>query len=557
MSLIESISRGALGLRADVSGTPAPWDDYWYNPLGSASASGMRVTETSVLRVATVLACVGIVSRTLGMMPVKIYTEAPDGSKKLVDHHPLYDVLYVRPNSQQTAFEFKQMMQGHLELRGNAYAEILPGPRGAVDQLIPLHPDRVHVELLKPSGRLRYVYNDPLKGQTRNLMQDEVFHLRNFSDDGYVGRSTIGMACDTFGIALAQQDYTARFMKNDGRPPFVFEGLNFKTKEDEKRFRESWQEGQTGANRGKAGMLPAGASIKELGVKPIDQQLLEARKFSRVEIASIFPIPPHMIGETEKTATYASVEQFNINFVVHCILPRVILWEQAIQRDLLTSSRYFPKFSMAALLRGDTAARFASYHQAIGDGWLSQDDVRSLEDLNPIAGGIGKKYWRPVNWAPLDQEDNSTKQISAPAADNSLDDDAPDPQGPNYPGDDDSADARLLRKQVKQERLTLLAASAAERCVRKEVATLRKMIERGTDNYQIEEFYGEHAVFVGAVLQLDMQGLIPVKQQYFERATVLSQLAAAEDKRGAYDFIDRLAVTESLKLANLATGGAK
>src|SRR5580704_16470174 len=155
MKFVDRISRAWHGFRADVSGTPAPWDDYWYNPLGSASASGMRITADTAKRIGAVLACVGVIGRNLGMMPCKIFTESPDGSKKVVDHHPLYDVLYSTPNNFQTAFEFKQMMQGHLELRGNAYAEIKPGPRGAVDQLIPMHPDRVHVERIKETGRLR------------------------------------------------------------------------------------------------------------------------------------------------------------------------------------------------------------------------------------------------------------------------------------------------------------------------------------------------------------------------------------------------------------------
>ena len=258
MSLIQSVTRGALGLRADVSGTPAAWDDYWYSPIGYSSASGMRVSPDSSKRIAAVLACVGVISRNIGMMPCKIYTEAPDGSKRLVDHHPVYDVLYSRPNSQQTAFEFKQMMQGHLELRGNAYAEIIEGPRGPVDQLVPMHPDRVHVERILPSGKLRYRYNDPLTNITRNLMEEEVFHLRNFSDDGAVGQSTVAMACEVIGLALAQQDYRARFLKNDARPPIVFEGTIGKNKSQEDDFIDSWQKGHSGANRGKAGLLPPG-----------------------------------------------------------------------------------------------------------------------------------------------------------------------------------------------------------------------------------------------------------------------------------------------------------
>lgn len=556
MSLIESISRGALGLRADVSGTPAPWDDYWYNPLGSASASGMRITAESAKRVATVLACVSLIARNIGMMPCKIYTEAPDGSKKLVDHHPLYDVLYSRPNIHQTAFEWKQMMEGHLELRGNAYSEIIPGPRGPVDQLLPMHPDRVHVERLKPSGKLRYVYLDPLTSQTRNLMEEEVFHLRNFSDDGLVGQSTIGMACDTFGVALAQQDYSARFLKNDARPPIAIEGTNFKTKPDEDRFRQSWQESQTGANRGKAAILPLGVSIKELGVKPIDQQLLEARKFSRSEICSIFGVYPHMIGEIEKAATFASVEQFNILHATQCLLPRVVLWEQAIQRDLLTSPKYFAKFSMAMLLRGDAAARATFYNNAISGGWMCPDEARALEEMNPVPNGMGRRFWRLSTWAPLDQ--TATPANAAGGAANTANEDKDADGSPNVDdaaagkesGDDASA-------AVQRERLKVLVTSAADRCVRKEVAALRRMVERDANEYQLEEFYAEHVEFVAAVLGLDAEGLAPVKQEYFYRSSDVAGYVAAADKGRAYDYIDRLAATESLKLASLAIGGTK
>jgi HK97 family phage portal protein len=551
MSLIRNLTRGALGLRADVSGTPAAWDDYWYRGLGFSSASGMRVDAESAKRIATVLACVNIIGRNIGMMPIKVYTEAPDGSKRLVDHHPLYDVLYSRPNAQQTAFEFKQMLQGHLELRGNAYAEIKPGPRGAVDQLLPLHPDRIHVERILPSGKLRYRYNDPLTNLTRNLLQEEVFHLRNFSDDGAVGQSTVAMACDFFGVALAQQDYIARFLKNDARPPIVFEGANFKTKIQEEEFLDGWQRRHTAENRGKAGLLPPGLTAKVLGITPNDQQLLDSRKFSRIEICSIFPVPPHMIGETEKTATYASVEQFNIMYAVHCILSRCVLWEQAIQRDLITNPRFFSKFSLAALLRGDTAARFAAYHTAIGDGWMCQDEARAFEDMNPIPGGAGRWFWRPVNWTRLDQ---AAVPASLPAS--TADDDTDDP-GAGEPGTDTGthdpsaeADPKIVRLQLQA-----LATGVAERCVRREVAALYKMVERKANGYEVEQFYDGHAGFIAQAFNLDPAKLAPVKQAVFDRAGAVCSLLVSDDLAGAYDYIDRIAATEPLKLAALATGG--
>jgi HK97 family phage portal protein len=551
MGFIQNLTRG-LGFQASGgnSGAPPMDSDYWFQPLGMRSSSGMAVSEDSAKRIATVLACVGILGRNVGSMPCKIYTEGPDGSKKIVRQHPLYDVLYSRPNDQQTAFEWKQMMQGHLELRGNAYSEIIPGPRGAVDQLIPMHPDRVTVQQIKPSGRLLYRYNDPLTGGTRNLVQEEVFHLRNFSDDGLVGQSTVQMACDTFGIALAQQDYTARFLQNDARPALALTGTNFKTKEDEKAFRETWQSGQTGANRGKAAILPSGVDIKSIGVTPNDQQLLDGKKFSRIEIASIFGIPPHLIGESEKAATYASVEQFNIMYVVYCLLPRIVLWEQAIQRDLITSTRFFAKFDMAELLRGDTASRYAAYSQALGLGFMCQDEVRALEGLNAIPGGVGKKYWRPAQWMPLDNLGNPP-QLASGATEADVADDGDPAAGDQGPNEGDAA-ARAQHAAAIKDRLTLMASSAADRCVRKEVAGLRKLSERGMDTYQLSEFYEDHAKFVQTVMHLDATAL---GTDYFHRSSALMQEYA--ELGTAAGLIDKIAVSEAARLAGIAVGGTQ
>jgi hypothetical protein len=353
------------------------------------------------------------------------------------------------------------------------------------------------------------------------------------------------MACDVFGVALARQDYSARFLKNDARPPFVFEGTNFRDKEAERRFREAWQEGQTGANRHKGGLLPPGVTIKELGVKPIDAQMLDAMKFSRIDCCSIFGVPPHLIGETEKTATYASVEQFNIMYAVHCILPILVMWEQAIQRDLLTSTKYFAKFSMAALLRGDTASRFTAYQIAIQNGWMSQDDVRLLEDLNPIPNGEGKTYWRPAAWIPLGQISKPTAAASN-ALPHDTDTEDPEADGGESAGDDG---------QARAGRLQLLASSAADRCSRKEVAALRKLVSRDANSYQLEEFYSDHLAFVGQVLGLEPDQLSTIRQQHCERAQAVQGFLAAGDLAAAFDYIDRLAVTTPVQLAKLAAEG--
>jgi HK97 family phage portal protein len=555
VSMIDSITRGALGFRADVGGTPAPWDDYWYTPLGLASSTGMRITPETAKRVAAVLACVGIIARNLGMLPCKIYTDMPDGGKKLVDHHPVYDVLYSRPNDHQTAFEFKQMMQAHVELRGNAYAEILPGPRGAVDQLIPMHPDRVMVEVMKPSGRLRYVYNDPLTNSTRRLMEGEVFHLRNFSDNGYTGQSTVEMACDVFGVALAAQDYQARFFANDARPGGIVTGTNFKNDADADKFTEKFEKKFTGKNRHKVWMLPAGLDYKEIGVKPSDAQLLDAQKLSRIQICSLFPVPPHLIGETEKTATYASVEQFNIMFSTQCILPRLVMWEQAIQRDLIQNPRYFAKFSLAALLRGDTASRYAAFKIAIENGWLSPDEARAMDDMNPIPGGIGKTYWRQANMVPLGQLGSGAP--GAPASTDPEDPDAQETESTAAPADDAEEQAKREAELVAHNgRLQLLAASAADRCLRREVNGVRRLVERNASNYEIEEFYGAQEKFLLEVLHLPEEAHGDVRAMCRQRADALDELLRAENRAGAIAWVEALELRESTKLANIAMKGA-
>jgi HK97 family phage portal protein len=487
MSLLRSVLDGAIQIRAEMSGTPAPWDDFWYNPVGSDSASGIRVSPESAKRIGAVLACVNKIAKTVAMLPLRVYSNQADGGKKQATNHPLFDVLYSEPNDYQTAFEFRQMLQGHLELRGNAYAEIIEGPRGPVDQLIPMHPDRVTPQRLR-NGRTQYRYNDPLTNQDRMLAQEEVFHLRNFMDDGVVGQSTVAMGVEVFGTALAAQDYYARFLKNDSRPGVVLTGANFKTKQDKDAFKESWQESQTGANRHKVAVLPSGMDMKTLGVSAKDSELLDARKFSRIDICSLFDVPPHLIGETEKTATYASVEQFNIMFVTFCILPRLVLWEQAIQRGLITSVRFFPKFSVGALLRGDSASRASFYQVMIQNGVFSQNDVRIMEDMNPVPDG--NNYWRPLNWARLGDVHTSVKP-SGSGDDSSSN---PGTQPTESPEDNHAAGV--------DERFIALANASAERCVRKEMAAVRKLLDRGADAAEVIEFYADHGRFLSEVLRI-------------------------------------------------------
>jgi HK97 family phage portal protein len=563
VNLIESMFRGGLGLRADASGAPAPWDDYWYQPVGRASSSGMRVTPDTAKQIPTVIACVSARAKMLAMLPCKIFTDLANGGSKPVPNHPLYTVLYSRPNEIQTAFDFKFMMQAHVDLRGNAYALKIAGPRGPVDQLRPLHPDRVKVEILRESGRLIYVYDDPLTNKTERYTQDEIFHLRDWSDNAAVGQSRIAMGIDAFGLALARQDYQARFLKNDARSPLVMTGLNFKTKEDEQAYIKSLQDGNTAKNRGKAMILPPGADIKNIGVTPVDQQLLEGAKYSDVQICSIMGVLPHVVGiDAGKAATFASTEQFNIMNAQFTVHPMAVMWEQAIQRDLIVSDRYYARFSMAALLRGDNATRFAGYAVAIQNSWMCPDDARALEDLNPIPNGEGKVFWRSANLLPLSQLEAPSQMARGSASDVDDDDAGEDGAGGDAETDASPKGAAGFHAYdpAMQGRLKLLAMATAERCVRKEVSAVRRLIAADAGVYQVTEFYAEHARFVADVFRMSSGTALMAKIQLDARAQSLSALLADEDDPAhvqAESWINGVAQTEAEKLVTLALEGVR
>jgi hypothetical protein len=230
------------------------------------------------------------------------------------------------------------------------------------------------------------------------------------------------------------------------------------------------------------------------------------------------------------------VEQFNIQYVVYCLLPRMVLWEQAIQRDLILNDRYYSKFSVATLLRGDTASRYAAYAQAITLGWLNPDEVRAMEDLNSIPGGAGQTYWRQAALTPLSNTSGGTAPATTP------------PQDSGHDGSGAEPDNSAL------DRLRLLATSAADRCTRKEVAELRKLAARGVFDYEVEEFYGEHLVFVQQVLQLNDEQIVALRREFWTRA---GEFADAVVNGTANDYIDALAVKSANKVAELAMEGIR
>lgn len=360
------------------------------------SSSGMYVSADSALTYSPVYACVRIISESIASLPLHLYKRLESGGKERDSSHPLYFLLHDEPNPYQDAGQFLEMMTGHVLLRGNAYARIVANTE--VEALIPLNPDRMKVKQ-NENGTIVYSYRNQ-KGLEEKYTQREIFHLRGISSDGIQGLSPIDLMRNSIGLGLAAEEYGSTFFSNNAQPGGI---LKHPGKIDDiaaKRLKADWQKAHSGTgNAHKTAILEEGMTWEQLGLKNSDAQFLESRKFQVSDIARIFRVPPHMIGDLDK-ATFSNIEQQSLEFVMHTLRPWLIRWERAIKRLLLTTEEkktYFPEFLVDGLLRGDIKSRYDAYSVARNGGWLSVDEIREFENLNPLPDGAGAVYLEPLN----------------------------------------------------------------------------------------------------------------------------------------------------------------
>ncbi|WOA84044.1 phage portal protein [Pseudomonas aeruginosa] len=362
--------------------TPA-YDTYW-NQFAGADVAGVTVNVNSTESISAVYACVAAISESVGSLPLNLYRKTDSGREKAITH-PLYRLLHDQPNEWQTALEFREQMQRQILLRGNAYAEIKWSSSGRVEALVPLHPDSVTV-LVSDTNRLVYDVTDR-KGHIRRLLADEVLHLRYHSDDGVLGRSPIAVARDTIGLALAERTHGERMFAQGTKLSGVIETQPGTTKDQARQIRESWAEGYGSvSNHGKTGVLPQGATFKTVSMTLEDAEWIEARRLSVEEVARLFRVPPVLIGDLRE-ANYSNAVELGRYFVTHTLRRHLVLWEQAINRALITdTAHFFAEFNVEGLLRGDSLNRAQFYDYALKDGWMLKSEVRQLENLPAIQG---------------------------------------------------------------------------------------------------------------------------------------------------------------------------
>ena len=354
------------------------------------------------MRVAAVFACVRVISESLAQLPLILYRQLTDGKERAKDH-PLYRILHTKPNRWQTPYEFKRMLTGHAVLRGNGYARIAHTNGTAVSELIPLHPDRVRPYW--SNGAPAYEYTPP-NGPTQIFLQSEMFHLRGYSDDGLMGLNPITLHREAVGLALATEDHGARLFSNGVRPSGILKMAgHLKDEETRKRFKQSFREAYAGsAKSGETLLLEDGLEWSQVGMTSEDAQFLETRQFQKSEIASIFRVPPHMIGDLTR-ATNNNIEHQSLEFLTHTLGPWITCFEQAVTRDLIPQSEQedlVAEFLADAMLRGDIQTRYKAYASGRQWGFLSANDIRRKENMNPIEDG--DEYLTPVNMLPAGEQ---------------------------------------------------------------------------------------------------------------------------------------------------------
>ncbi|MUV39469.1 putative portal protein [Lentibacillus sp. JNUCC-1] len=369
---------------------------------GSETSSGVSINEETAMNITSVYAAQKVIYETIASLPLLMYKRKEKGKQRDPDHH-LYNLLHDEPNEEMTSFTFFELMQHHLLTWGNAYAEKEVDGMGRPLSLWPLNPAKTQVLRNPQTKRLEYFTTTP-DGMTFKIPKDRMFHVAGLGN-GIVGKSPIRMHREAIGLAKATEEFGARFFGEGATPSGIIEYPGALDDEAYERFVKDTRDAHSGLSKAhKLMILEQGLKYHQVGIPPEDAQFLETRKFQLNEIARIYRVPPHLIGDLEK-ATFSNIEHQSIEFVTHTIRPWLVRWEQAIKMQLFLPSEkktHFAEFLIDGLLRGDIKSRYEAYAIARQNGWYSANDIRGLENDNPLPEGQGgDEYLVNGNMIPI------------------------------------------------------------------------------------------------------------------------------------------------------------
>lgn len=405
MNLIERFGAAARAFRTPISASAggdmpvsgtAPAEPWLVRLFGGGkSRSGQYVSPESALRVTAVYAATRIIAESMASLPINVYQKKGD-TRALVQEHNLVGLLHDSPNPNNTSFEFVEMGQAHLSLRGNAYSFIEGNGKGEIQGIYPQHPDKTTVRY--DEGSRTFVYD--IDGN-RDIPARQVLHIRGFSLDGLVGLSPIALARETIGLALAAEELGSEAFAEGFVPPVVLEVTEKANKDQRDTYRRQWTE-LTRDRRAGPPVISGGTKLHTLRVSMSDLQFLETRRFTIAEIARLFRVPPHMLADLEK-ATFSNIEHQSLEFVKYTLAPWIKRWEQRMNMSLFSGGErekgLYVKFNVDALLRGDIKSRYEAYKIGLESRILNANDCREMEDMDAYDGG--DEFWAPLNMAPV------------------------------------------------------------------------------------------------------------------------------------------------------------
>lgn len=465
-------------MRAAAGDDRSAWGDFWFTPVGGTrTAAGQRVSADRAMQLGAVYSCIRVLTESFAILPFKLYRPRANGrGRQVITDHWAYNLFALRPNQFQNPFVFRELLQGHLGLRGNAFSEIVEDGSGGIAQLLPRHPDRIKIDLIGDES-WRYVYTDRT-GAQRVIRRDQMWHVKGLSSDGICGINPIEQQREAIGAGLAAQEYGNRFFANDAKPSggWIEYPGKIADKATRQTLAESIKDAISGNNRHKILTLDQGMKYHEVGMSNKDSQFLELRGATRSEIAGMFRVPPHMIGDLSR-ATFSNIEQQSIDFWINCMLPWCQRWEAAV-KELIDDDTLQVEFEFLNLLRGDAASRGEYINKLVLNGTLTRNEGREMEGRDPIEGLDEPLV--PINERGLNDP------VTPPAAP------AGAPKSPTpEPDGDEGADARLAR----------LLASNADRMARRIIAGQPPSAEVLADALAVPLNHAE------TFLSLDLSGL--------------------------------------------------
>jgi len=376
-------------LKALDAGSLQDYIRYAYG--GADSSAGIIVNPQTAMQAASVYACIKVLAESIAQLSIELFTGDAIKGKTPNDGDGLLDLLRYQPNEWQTSTEFMEMMVTHLNLRGNAYAYVTRTTRGRVVEMIPLHPDFVQVTQESTNGAAwKIVYRASTNGGGMYMFDaSEILHVRGLTMNGYMGISPIAYAREAIGLALATEQFGSRLFKNGAKMSGILTHPGTPSRDMVQMISDSFDSQSSGENAHRTALLTGGMTFEKISMTPDDSQFLDTRKYQRTEIAGLFRVPPHKIGDLER-ATFSNIEQQSLDFATYSLAPWCKRIELAVRRCVFTQKQrdagLTAKFNLRELLRGDSAATSAYLTSGINAGWLTRNEARAIEDYNPIDG---------------------------------------------------------------------------------------------------------------------------------------------------------------------------